>query len=64
MLRNYEVLKILWDRSCAYGAAVRVDLEDYFGQKLSQTMPGLHINQNCMLVYLSETDSVLGIFSR
>ena len=40
------------------------DLEDYFGQKWSQIMSGLHINRNCMLVDLSETDSVIGIFSR
>ena len=30
--------------------AVRIDLDDYFGQKLSQTMSGLHINRNCKLV--------------
>ena len=43
---------------------VRMDLEDYFGQKWSQTMSGLHINRNCMLVDLSETDSVIVFFSR
>ena len=43
--------------------AVRVDLEDYFGQKWSQTMSGLHKNRNCMLVDLSGTDSVLGILA-
>ena len=51
-------LKILWDRSCGYSGAVRIDLEDYFGQKWSQ------INRNCMLMDLSETDSVISIFSR
>ena len=56
--------KILLDRYCRYSAAVRVDLEDYFCQQWSQTMSGLHINRNCMLVDLLETDSVLGIFSR
>ena len=55
--------KILWDHSCGYSAAVRVHLEDYFAQEWSQTMSGLHINQNCMLVDLLETDSVLGILA-
>ena len=63
-LRTCVVPKNLWDRSCGYGGAVRIDLEDYFGQKWSQTMSGLHINWNCMLVDLSETNSVIGIFSR
>ena len=42
---------------------VRMDLEDYFGQKWSQTMSGLHIKRICMLVDLSETDSVIVFFS-
>ena len=37
-------LKFLWDRSCGYSVAVRVDLEDYFGQKWfgSAHKPKLH----------------------
>ena len=59
-----QCLKILWDCSCGYSGAVRIDLKDYFGQKCSQTMSGPHINLNCMLVDLSETDSIISIFSR
>ena len=58
-LRTCMVRYILWDRSCSYRAAVRVDLEDYFGQKWLQTLSGLHKNQNCMLVDLSRINSVL-----
>ena len=36
-------------------------MEDYFGQKCSQTMSGLHMNRNCMLVDLSETDKLIDI---
>ena len=70
MLRTYLAiytlawcLKILWDRSCGYSGAVRIDLEDYFDQKWSQTMSGLHINSNCMLVDLPETDSGIDMFA-
>ena len=62
-LSTCVVPKILWKRSCGYSAAVRVDLEDYFGQKWSQTMSGLHKNRKCMLVDLSGTDSILGILA-
>ena len=43
--------------------AVRVDLEDYFSQKWSQTLSGLHEHRNCMLLDLSGTDSVLCILA-
>ena len=31
-LHTCVVPKVLWDRSCGYSGAVRIDLEDYFGQ--------------------------------
>ena len=40
-----------------------MDLEDYFGQKWSLTMSGLHINRNCMMVDLLETNSRIDIFA-
>ena len=62
-LRTCIVPKIFWDRSCGYNRAVRIDLEDYFCQKLSQTMLGLRINRNCILVDLPETDSGIDNFA-
>ena len=55
--------KILLDRSCGYSGAVRIDLEDYFGQKWLQTMSGLHITEIACWWILSETDSVIGILA-
>ena len=51
------------DHSCGYSKAVRVDLEDYFGQKWLQTLSGLHKKRNYMLVDLSGTNSVLSVFA-
>ena len=62
-LRTCEVPKILWDRSLGYSGAVRIDSKNYFGQMWLQTMSGLHINRNCMLVDLSEIESVIDILA-
>ena len=42
-LHTCVVPKILWDRSCGYSGAVRIDSKGYFGQIWYQTMSGLHI---------------------
>ena len=62
-LRTFVMSKILYDRSCGYSEAVRVDSEDYFSQEWSQTLSDLREHQNSMLVDLSGTDRVLYILA-